>query len=326
MQLITGKDLVKKILLDPATDMDCDEFRVVSGYSTSAMASRHIELLKDEKKSVKIKVLIGMTPKDGMVDVQHEGFKKLMEYYPSSFECSYNMVNRLPCHAKVYIWLKNGVPRIAFLGSANYTHNAFYGFQREVLYECDPVAANEFYESFVSDTIYCNHCEVEDTINILNREQYRKRNVRIEEAVGSAVDCQGLEHVSFSLLTKDGDPGNAGNRLNWGQREGRNKNQAYLHIPSNIAKSGFFPPRKQQFTVLTDDAKSMLCVIAQDGGKGLQTTNDNGELGRYFRTRLGLESGSYVTADDLNRYGRTSVTFCKIDNETYYMDFSKNNA
>lgn len=45
-------------------------------------------------------------------------------------------------------------------------------------------------------------------------------------------------------------------------------------------------------------------------------------LGEYFRNRLGLANGAYVTAADLRSYGRTDVTFIKIDEEHYYMDFS----
>lgn len=320
--IITGKDLLNKVLIDPALELDCDEFRVVSSYATAAMASQHIDLLAEKKKSVKIRVLVGMASKEGIVDVHHEGFKRLMGSYKDYFKCSYFMHTRTPCHAKVYIWMKGGKPVKSFLGSANYTHNAFYNFQHEVLYECDPDAALKFFESFSSDTVYCDLDEIEDYVTVMNRKQYRNRNANIEEAIGTPEDCTGLEHRTLSLLTREGNPGNAGARLNWGQRPGREKNQAYLHIPSSVSKEGFFPPGKQQFTVLTDDGKAMICVVAQQNDKGIETTNNNSELGLYFRKRLGLEPGAFVTAEDLKRYGRTDVTFCKMDNETYYMDFS----
>ena len=319
--IITGKDLIKRVLIDPASELGCDEFRVVSGYATAAMASHHIELLANIDKKIRMNVLVGMTSREGIVDVQHEGFKKLMEYYQDYFECSYFMQSLKPCHAKIYIWMKEGKPVKSFLGSANYTHNAFFNHQHEVLYECDSDIALEFFNSFSSNTICCNHCEVGYAVTIVNRKQYLARNARAEEAVGVLRDYTGLGHKTFSLLTRQGSPGGPGVRLNWGQRRGREKNQAYLHIPSHIAKKGFFPSRKQQFTVLTDDGKSMICVIAQDNEKAIQTTNNNSELGLYFRKRLGLEPGTFITTEDLIRYGRTDVTFCKIDNETYYMDF-----
>ena len=48
----------------------------------------------------------------------------------------------------------------------------------------------------------------------------------------------------------------------------------------------------------------------------------NGLLGEYFRHRLKLPYGSKVTKLDLLNYGRTDVAFCKIDDETFEMDFS----
>ena len=54
----------------------------------------------------------------------------------------------------------------------------------------------------------------------------------------------------------------------------------------------------------------------------ITTPASNALLGEYFRNRLGLANGAYVTAADLRSYGRTDVTFIKIDEEHYYMDFS----
>lgn len=49
-----------------------------------------------------------------------------------------------------------------------------------------------------------------------------------------------------------------------------------------------------------------------------------GSILRLLRNRLGLANGQYVTRQDLERYGRTDVDFYKIDEETFYMDFSVN--
>jgi hypothetical protein len=48
----------------------------------------------------------------------------------------------------------------------------------------------------------------------------------------------------------------------------------------------------------------------------------NSLLGEYFRNRLGLPNGAFVTKADLDRYGRTDVVFYKFDDEEYLMDFS----
>ena len=74
--------------------------------------------------------------------------------------------------------------------------------------------------------------------------------------------------------------------------------------------------------VLTDDGKELICVRAQDNGKAIHTTLNNSLMGTYFRYRLNLPSGAFITKDDLLRHGRTDVDFEKIDEETYLMDFS----
>jgi hypothetical protein len=110
--------------------------------------------------------------------------------------------------------------------------------------------------------------------------------------------------------------------LNWGQRAGRNPNEAYIPVPAPVARQNFFPPRQTHFTVYTDDGDTLICVIAQQGSKCIETTFSNRILGVYFRRRLNLPLGTYIDIAHLNAYGRTDVDFYKIDAETYYMDFS----
>ncbi|MEI7485483.1 MAG: hypothetical protein WCK13_12300 [Ignavibacteriota bacterium] len=45
-------------------------------------------------------------------------------------------------------------------------------------------------------------------------------------------------------------------------------------------------------------------------------------MGEYFRNRINVANGAPVSTQDLLDYGRTDATFYKIDDETYFMDFS----
>ena len=110
--------------------------------------------------------------------------------------------------------------------------------------------------------------------------------------------------------------------LNWGQRPGRNQNQAYLSIPVDVQKSGFFPDIGIKFEITCDDGYKLFCVRAQQNGKGLHSSPDNSILGRYFRKRLSLHSGQLVVADHLFKYGRLSLDISKTENGAYYLDFS----
>lgn len=130
--------------------------------------------------------------------------------------------------------------------------------------------------------------------------------------------------VSLPLTTGKGEnirvPYRSG--LNWGQRPNRDENQAYLGIPADIQKSIFFPMVGIAFEISCDDGFKMLCVRAQQNGKGLHTQKSNAIMGKYFRERLGLSSGEMVTIDHLINYGRISVDIFQLVTGEYFLDFS----
>ena len=70
-----------------------------------------------------------------------------------------------------------------------------------------------------------------------------------------------------------------------------------------------------------DDGETLVCVIAQDRGKAVETPDNNSLMGAYFRRRLQLQSGAKVTLADLQAYGRTDVTFTKVDSDLFFMLF-----
>lgn len=321
---VEAEGMLSEVLLDSAND--CDKLCILSGYASSAMVKRHIDMLSElEKKTgkhIKIELIIGMVPSDGISIIEHKAFKTLMDSR-DDFVCSYIMYGRAPCHSKMYLWFKENMPFKAFVGSANYTQNAFFGNQYEALCSCDPVSVAEYYDKFSGDTAYCNHDEIEDMAFITSEVEFIKKVKRLEKEPKGAIE----QTVVLSLLTSKGHMGKTSS-LNWGQRDKRNSDEAYIPIPVKVGRSGFFPPKKTVFTVMTDDGYILQCVMAQNDEnnpvpKAMETHNDNSEMGRYFRKRIGLASGAFVEKEDLEKYGRTDVVFVKLDDGTYYMDFEK---
>lgn len=194
---------------------------------------------------------------------------------------------------------------------------------------CDASAGIEYFQSLLPDSIYCTDSDVENEVQIYSDKLYfrrLKREVEAGEGLQAApeiVATEGLPCVTVSFLNRNGTlPERSG--LNWGQRpeEGREPNQAYISLKADVYQTDFFPPRKVHFTVLTDDGKVLICTGAQDNGKAVHTPHNNSLIGEYFRNRLGISSGELVTKAHLDRYGRHDVVFCKMDDETYTMDFS----
>lgn len=113
--------------------------------------------------------------------------------------------------------------------------------------------------------------------------------------------------------------------LNWGRREDRNPSEAYLQLPSEVYKSQFFPIKGRYFVVETDDGATLILNRAQKtpGGTALHTPENNALLGVYIRKRLGVEADAEIRKEDVRRYGRLSMSFSKIDDVHYALDFSK---
>ena len=323
-------ELFRNVLISPVEN-GCDELLIATGYASSAMAFHHLDEMNTLGfDHVKVKLVIGMCPTDGLSLSNHSGFQQIMSTdFPERFECSYR--NQMPpFHTKLYIWLTNKVPSSSFLGSANYTQTAFNERrQKEALTSCEPGIALEYYNNIVTNSVYCTHPDSENTIQIYNDRYIRRRTrerteVQLNETiVQTQPEINTAETVTISLLANDGRlPAKSG--LNWGQRPElhREPNQAYIRLPATIYNTNFFPQIGVHFTILTDDNRVLICSRAQANGKAIHTPHNNSLIGEYFRNRLGLANGAFVTLEDLQRYGRTDITFYKIDEESYFMDFS----
>lgn len=303
--------LFEEVLIAPAARKGMNRLQIVSGFATASMADKHMEKLKEFDQRVGIELIVGMPKRGGIERAQHRALQRLATErpYEMEFSCCY-VLEGAPVHAKTYCWLSGDKPQIAFMGSANYTLTAFGRSQIEAMTDADAQSAASFYAQTHRRTINCLSDGIESKINLIETKR--------------VVADDGKERINLSLLDRrTGDtPEKSG--INWGQRPKRDANQAYINIPADIGNSDFFPERGSPFTVLTDDGFSFIMVRAQDGGKGLHTTQNNALLGEYLRARMGVESGEYVTRQHFDEYGRTDVTFIKIDEETYWLDFRPN--
>lgn len=319
--MVVCESLFEEVLIKPIHEFGANKLFIVSGYATALMANRHFDYVKGISRMMSVDLIVGMCSQDGLERKNHILFQELQNNAKFDFKCNY-ITNTPSVHSKVYAWFKDDEPVIGYVGSANYTQNAFSGSIRETLTEVSAVACRDYHAKLLGETINCTDENVEDAIAFYDKVSLRAsiENSEILTSFPSQSNFE-LEQVTLSLLDRDGNvPARSG--LNWGQRIGRDKNQAYLSVTAEVGRSDFFPARYSTFTVVTDDDKQLICVRAQDNGKAIHTTLNNSWLGEYFRNRLGVASGTFITKDILLKYGRTDVTFYKIDDESYYMDFS----
>lgn len=325
--MLLTEELYNKVLIEPV-ERGFTDLKIVSGYASAPMVSNHFETLKERKLSINsIELIVGMASTDGINISDYQGFIEYKNrFYKNKFDCKYIM--SLPSiHSKLYVW-SNAIGEVeACVGSANYTQNAFVRKgNEEILTLCDGTSALEYYTSLEPRAMYCDYSGVKDNFLIYSKndmlrnserrqEKQAKENKNVETSVGKS--------VKLSLVSEK-NGGEVPNRsgLNWGQREGRDKNQAYLSIPSSVYKSSFFPPVGETFSLITDDDKTLICARAQENGKAIHSTQKNSYMGEYFRSRLGLCNGQFITRKHLEDYGRLDVEITKIDDDTYYLDFN----
>jgi hypothetical protein len=319
------KDLYNEVLVKPCQE-GANTLKIISGYATSLMALDHLVDLHQKHLKTNIKLFVGMCSGDGISLSNHRGFQSIVKsgenIFKGRFVCSY-IYNAPQIHSKLYAWYRGKDLYKAFIGSANYTQNAFYR-QRELLAEIHDANITEYFSLVENDSVFCDLDEAETLITIHNDVNYYKRHIHEDQDTNTANTNTEIKHIAVPLYsTKMGEVQNHAG-LNWGHRDKykRELNQAYIQLPPNVYKSDFFPPAPQSFNVITDDNKSFLCRRAEKSKEGetLHTPQNNSFLGEYFRNRLGLANGTFVTKKDLERYGRTDVAFYKIGDE-YYMDF-----
>lgn len=313
--MIIDRDLYRTVLINPVLHHSVDKLTIVSGYATASLLSSHRDDLRERHDAEpSIDLTIGMTSTEGIASAQHNAFKSLQGGNRQKIKCRYSIGNA-SVHAKVYVWSKGGSPILAFAGSANYTNAGFHrGDRIEAMVEVDAHSAYAFCEKVHYQTCSCTNKSIADVVELHDPRKALRSNFEVRR-VGDQV------HLPLIVRRTGETHERAG--LNWGQRpeQNRDPNQAYIPIPSSIYGSDFFPPIGEQFVVQTDDGETMIFVRAQQSGKALHSPNSNSLIGSYFRRRLKVPSGERVTRADLDRYGRTSVTLKRTDEETYFLDF-----
>ena len=309
--------IAQKLLFEPIYE-GANKLCILTSHATPSMASWLLKSYEEKGiTDVEVEIIISDVINKGIDDVSHEGFKELhgnrYSRIWSNFSCSY-LFQPPVLERNYYIWLDGEKPVKAFGCSFKFTQQSMLRTHSGSMHTRLATYVHALYEKAVDRSIYCNHSEVDDYIVV-----HPSSTAFSTSSAASDENC-----VHLSLLARGGETGTKSG-LNWGQRNNRNRNEAYIPLPVKIARSDFFPLNKQHFLVVTDDHHTLQLRVEQQNDKAITTPASNALLGEYFRNRLGLTNGSYIKKEHLLAYGRSDVTFHKIDEEQYYMDFSVNN-
>jgi hypothetical protein len=321
---LISDNLFERILLEPAK-RGARELFILSGYASASMVTRHFEVASKELSiDLAIDLHIGMSGRDGLSRNTLLGLQSIpRQIGDRSFNCSLSVKGQSN-HSKVYVWCTDKGPEEAYVGSSNYTQLGFgisdgSAAHKEVCVAVDPVAAFDFILASSKGGISYKSPDLAEFIDLTDENLGTKHS--LDEP---ANEPNSSAYVDLPLvMSRTPAQGEVHQRsgLNWGQREGRNPDQAYIPIPSKIARSNFFPERNVHFQVITDDGEAFICTVAQDNDKALETPSDNSILGKYFRKRLDLPSGTFITKKHLIDFGSNLVRIYKDSDDCYRLSF-----
>lgn len=355
--MFLSHDFEDTILYEPARKdgLACDTLNIVTGFTDCDMIAQHIIQLHDEQGNrgrfmphIQVNMLLGMYKGAGITQNKHTKIMQTLNRINNidskkiHMTCRYVYCNA-QVHSKAYVWLKDNKPVKAFMGSANYSVNAFR-IRREIMTDCDAEAVMKYFQEIYEDTKDCFDKDVVQYLHFSksSTQEEELSPFNIENLSYEALDKKPpLDVLEVSWLTSDGKVGETSGP-NWGIRHkdgyisqngvytpyNRDPNQAYIPYNKYQQKPGFFPDRKHPddkncplFKAVTKDDGIFYMRMAQQGNKGLQTAESNAILGKWLRKKLSLPDGAVVKLSDFKKYRRTSVKFRKYADDVFLMDF-----
>lgn len=156
-----------------------------------------------------------------------------------------------------------------------------------------------------------------DPIDALRKISIANEDVVIDFSQSVIIPLYSIKNGEKIIFSKSGlNQWNAGGRA-------RNYDEVYIPFNSTLREmyEGFFPPRDTPFEVMLPNGDTMSMKLCQENCKALMS-NPNKALGKWLlRDVLKVPYGQIITYKDLLEIGIDSVSFKKIEDKKYMLDF-----
>jgi hypothetical protein len=275
---------------------------------------------------------------DGIFESQWKALLRLDEFLMDSQRGRVYVAVSMPIHAKVSYFARTAKPSSAILGSSNLSGllAAFRQYEIDCLVS-DDKSVGQLGEMAraIRDHASLPISEVKALVKVLENPNLILDGVPNVERI----DTSGIEvrktNISFELPLKAAPHAPKSNlnvyfgaSKNKGSKVPRSWYELEIIVDTDITELPGYPEKNTKFEIITDDGWRFPCEVQGDNAKNLRSAGDLKTLGKWFKERLqnagALELGDLVTIETLQKYGRDSVTFTKLDEpDLWFLDFSR---
>lgn len=335
-----------QIIFNRHNIIECDELYIISGY----LGPHPVTQLKE--LPIKSKVVYGMYGEQGISRTLHNTLVDIHSKY-TNVDIFYSTI---PVHAKCYIWRNKGEVRSALVGSANFSTSGLTTPYKEILAETtiDTFHPLNTYIKYIEQ----NLLSCMNTIISNNQKTIIHMNDEVEPDLSQNKEklslwrdvCPTPLYILNNGIKEV--PKNSG--LNWGMAKLNgahvNIDDAYIKISSDMIYKypKLFPAKQIMPTknvvrkghrhndcieIIWDDGTNMIGLL--EGSipkkingisllfpKQISTSPSKSLLGKYIRARIGIDSGTMITMQHLQNYGRDTIDISLLGDGIYYFDFS----
>lgn len=317
-------------------------------------------ILNYEKKLKKIgllgdcRILIGMAFHGGVTQKQNDALIKIHETLQSDNMNNGIYISRKPYHGKIYSFDGENDGRKIYVGSSNFSKEGLLS-----RYECSVLIDKEQTKNEITN--YLNklfNAEITKPLHEVDlrikskKEASQSPSTLLSDYIVplNSVPDVAAAQGSFNIeLQVDNQPASS---LNLYFDKGRKNPSTGLYQPrpwyeveigtnKQDRENNLYPlshlirpegnSRNGEFIAYAKDGDNyykLNMVVSADFGKNIASSRESGgraTLGKYIKGKLEkagvLQFGERITSETLSEYGKNFITFTKINNSTYIIDF-----
>jgi hypothetical protein len=337
---------LEKTITDQCFRRGANELDIISGYIGPAPIEEleNRIYVKQKRLDYKLSIIYGMYGDSGISKVLHKQIIPLRK--PGLVDILYSTT---PIHSKIYIWKENGDIVSALIGSANFSVSGIRTPFKETLAETSEDTYVKIQEYLDLVRSHCIDCSDPSILTSTTGKPVTTLEDLPIISIDPTLDKSQMYEISLLDPIKDEVPASSG--LNWGRAvlNGSHVSIDDAYIPirrEDIDKAPFLFPKKRAIPLeLTKEGHSARdndpIEIIWDDGTRMQALLEGSQnlsgvkypkqisslpskklFGEYIRKRLGLSSGTRITKEILENYGRTTIGIALVGEGIYYFDFS----